>query len=367
MSQGLRRLRVALATAVVGSFLLLRLSAIDNAWVHQSDSTHVVSNSAEVESDAFANGCEGIMGIPFGDDPGWVRVTRDPSPSAPITEMVGQVPDPHAFLPIGSDDGPNGLGMTNGFITYTDNTFTHYGRDFNVFLTLDLAYRHLLADGNFEEYDDDLSLQEYASIEIEWERGALAAFAVPAIGDRLRVFGPLVFDCGHGDDGGEPQGFSCRTEIHPPVGRVVNRQTADADGIPQNGKEMQNPWVWYESTDLQGVSTTLPSTALHDTPVQATVADALFSCYGGNVMEALNGCDDNSNPIDAPCMVSSRFHNSDDLDTWEWGNDVLNQDYTFTVPAPPRPPGAPATDLELFPSSSSGTHSKDAMARFSHS
>lgn len=346
MSLGFRRLRVALATAVAGSCLLLQLSAIDNAWVHQSDSPHIRSTDAELETDAFANGCEGIMGIPFGDDPGWVRVTRDPSPLAPITEIVGQVLDPHAFLPIGDDDGPNGLGMTNAFITYTDNTFTHYGRDFNVFLTLDLAYRHYLADGNFEQYDDDVSLQEYASIEIEWERGALAPFAVPAIGDRLRVYGPLIFDCGHGDDGGEPQGLSYRTEIHPPVGWVVYRRTADADGIPQSGKEMQSPWVWYEPTDLQGMSTTLPSTALHDTPVQATVADAFFSSYGGNVMEALNGCDDNSNPIDAPCLISPRFHDPDGLDTWEWGNDVLNQDYTFAVPAPPRPPGAPV-DVEF--------------------
>jgi hypothetical protein len=346
LSQTSRRLRVALATAAAVAFFLLRLTAIDNAWVHQADSPHIASNEAENETAEFPNGCEGIMGIPFGDDPGWVRVTRDPSPLAPITEMVGQVLDPHAFLPIGNGDGPNGIGMTNAFITYTDNTFTHYGRDFNIFLTLDPAYRHFLADGNFEEYDEGVSLQEYASIEIEWERGALAPFAVPAIGDRVRVYGPLIFDCGHGDDGGEPQGLSYRTEIHPPVGWVIYRQTADADGVPQNDKQLQNPWVWYESTDLQGSSATLPSTALHDTPVQATVADAFFSSYGGNVMEALNGCDDNADPIDAPCWVSSRFHNSDELDTFEWGNDVLNQDYTFAVPAPPLPLGAPA-DVEL--------------------
>jgi hypothetical protein len=347
MSHLSRRLYIPLATAVAASFLLIRLFAIDSVWVHQADSTHIASDDAEVETAEFANGCEGIMGIPFGDDPGWVRVTRDPSPLAPITEMVGQVLDPRAFLPIGTGDGPNGLGSTNGFITYTDNTFTHYGRDFNVFLTLDLPYRHFLADGNFEQYDEDVSLQEYASIEIEWERGALASFAVPAIGDRLRVFGPLIYDCGHGDDGGEPQGLSYRTEIHPPVGWVIYRQTADADGVPQGDKALQNPWVWYEPTDLQGVSTTLPSTSLHDTPVRATVADAFFSSYGGNVMEALNGCDDNDNPIDAPCYVSSRFNNPDDLDTWEWGNDVLNQDYTFSVPAPPLPAGAPA-GLELI-------------------
>lgn len=346
MSKLSRRLRVPLAIAIAGSFLLIRLFAIDSAWVHYADSSHISSNDAEVETDEFANGCEGIMGIPFGDDPGWVRVTRDPSPFAPITELMGQVLDPRAFLDIGNGNGATGLGSTNAFITYTDNTFTHYGRDFNVFLTLDKADRHFLADGNFEQYDDDVSLQEYASIEIEWERGAMAGFAVPAIGDRLRVFGPLIYDCGHGDDGGEPQGLSYRTEIHPPVGWVVYRQTADADGTPQGDKALQEPWVWYEPTDLQGVSTTLPSTSLHDTPVRATVADAFFSSYGGNVMEALNGCDDNSNPIDALCQVSGRFHNSDELDTFEWGNDVLNQDYTFTVPAPPRPANAPA-ELEL--------------------
>ena len=342
-----RRLSVALATAATASLLLLRLSAIDNAWVHFADSTHIASNDAESETTEFGNGCEGAgIGIPFGTDPGWVRVTRDPSPLAPITVLMGQVLDPRAFLSIGTEDGPNGLGMTNPFITYTDNTFNHYGRDLNLFLTLDPAYRQFLADGNFEEYDEDVSLQEYASIEIEWERGALASFAVPEIGDRVRVYGPLVYDCGHGEDGGEPQGLSYRTEIHPPVGWVIYRQTADADGVPQNNKQLQDPWVWYEDTDLQGVSATLPSTALHSTPVQATVADAFFSSYGGNVMESLNGCDDNDDPIDAPCLVSDRFHDSDELDTWEWGNDVLNQDYTFTVPAPPTPVNAPM-DVEL--------------------
>src|SRR5262245_53859494 len=112
MPQPPRHVRVALATAIAASFVLLRLSAIDNVWVHQSDSSHIASNDAEVETAAFANGCEGIMGIPFGDDPGWVRVTRDPSPQAPITELMGQVLDPHAYLPIGNGDGPNGIGMT---------------------------------------------------------------------------------------------------------------------------------------------------------------------------------------------------------------------------------------------------------------
>jgi len=88
----------------------------------------------------------------------------------------------------------------------------------------------------------------------------------------------------------------------------------------------QDPWNWYESTDRQGMGTTLPSTPLHNTSVQATVADAFFSTFGGNVPESLNGCDDGGTEVNAPCM---------NVDGQEWFQPLRNQDYSFFVPAPP--------------------------------
>lgn len=337
-------LGLASASLVAVPNLIPVAGAADNAWVSESDGPFVDSDTAEIDDAAHPNRCEGSVGIPFGDDPGWVRTSGDNSPYAPITEVLGQVLDPRDYLDVDYQlDGQSGLGMSNSQITYTDNTFNHYGRDINVFLTPDADYKHLLADGNFE---NGYNSQEFANMEVEWERGALASFAVPALGDRLRVFGPLIFDCGHGDEGPYAQDDSYRTEIHPPAGWVVYRNSADADGLPQNNKQDQSPWEWYEPTDRQGMAATLPSTSMHDTLVQATVADAFFSSYGGNVMESLNGCDDEPDGYPADCYVSGRFHNDDDLDTWEWGNDIINQDYSFTVPAPPRPPNAPA-QLEL--------------------
>ena len=166
---------------------------------------------------------------------------------------------------------------------------------------------------------------------VEFQRDVVPLFAYPSDGDRITVWGNHIWDCGHGG----PDEY--RSEIHPPFGWAVFRNTAtesDLDQAPPPGKRAQDPWVWYEATDHQGIGATLPSTGLGNTPVQATVVDAFFSSFGANAIEALNGCDDDGgyDQVDADCTAAAGLE-----DYYQWAQPILDTDYSFFVPAPPRP------------------------------
>ena len=92
---------------------------------------------------------------------------------------------------------------TNPFVTHTDAPFNHYSHDINVFVTLDKPFRQLLASGNFEyvqDGGDPIGVEnEHSMIEMEWERSGVPFFAYPAQSDRITVWGPHVWDCGHGE------------------------------------------------------------------------------------------------------------------------------------------------------------------------
>lgn len=344
----LRRIRSGLGAVVaVTAVIAIGASSVvlghAGAWVFQDEGG--LDSSAAIESASSKPGqpnlCEGINGIPFGGDPGWVRTNGSPDPGTPFVEARGQVlPDLNY--------------KTNPFVTHTDAPFNHYSHDLNVFLTLDDPFRQLLASGNFlyEDLDDPVEENEHSMLELEWERGGLPLFAYPSQSDRVTTWGPHIWDCGHGEAeyAFDPQtqqpvlvrAPTYRTEIHSPVGWVAFRNTAtrgDRDVAPPVGKREQDPWVWFEPVDHQGIATTLPSTPLRNTPVQATVADAFFSTFGGNIPESLNGCDDSTaiadDTVDAACL--SNFGGD-----FEWAQPLLNQDYSFFVPAPPKPGPGPA-------------------------
>ncbi len=295
-----------------------------NGWVLLSEAGHS-SNEAEdgpyVDPDFPILGqlgdCEGSVGIPFGANPGWVRVSHETNPAlASFVEARGQI------LYHNTDVG--GPKKPNPFVTHTDAFFNHYSMDINAFLTLDPDYRHLLGDGNFA---NSFEPNERGYIEVEWERGGVPMFAFPEEGDRATVFGEHIWDCGHGDDwiGGDNE---YRSEIHPPVGWVLYRRTSDANDVPGSDAKRTRDWVWYDSDDLPGSAETLPlDGGLIDTPVRATVADAFFSSFGGDVPESLNGCDTDG---PEPCYQAN-----------EWRTSLTKQNYEFFVPAPPQPPADP--------------------------
>lgn len=67
------------------------------------------------------------------------------------------------------------------------------------------------------------------------------------------------------------------------------------------------------------------------------MADAYFTTYGGNAIEALNGCDD-ADDLALNCFDYGdrpELNGNEDIDSWEWHSPILDDDYFFVVPAPP--------------------------------
>lgn len=325
-----------------------------NAWINEAQLPSEVSSQDGAENTSLhptrTNLCEGVTGIPGGLDPGWVRVNGSPNPATPFVQASGQLlPDLyHALHKAGPELEEGHDYKTNPFAHESDNTYNHYMHDLNVFLLLDPPDRGLLADGNFDSamYDSN----EIGMLEIEWERGAVPRWAWPAMNDRITVWGTHIYDCGHGDDPDYIDVVHYRTEIHPPVGWVIFRNLAstyDVDQYPGDAKRNQSPWQWYDTgnpPDHQGMGAIVPlkgpsnasvSSGLFLTPVQTTVADAFFSDFGGNVVEALNGCDDEAQDPASPTTNATCFKPFSN--SWQWMQQILNQDYTFFVPAPPKP------------------------------
>jgi len=209
-------------------------------------------------------------------------------------------------------------------ISHTDAAPNHFTNDLNAYLIPDPEYRHFMADGDMKNEDpDEYGFHDHATMENEWERGGIPKFAYPSRGDRSTMWGPLIFDCGHGGLEGPDGEDVFQTELHPVAGWVIYRRTADADGTPDTPEKRTQSWVWYGPGDSRGIGTSIETTGgTLATPVQTTVADAFFSSWGGDVPESLNGCDSD----DDDCTQDN-----------EWRQNILMQDYTFFVPAPPKP------------------------------
>ena len=63
-----------------------------NGWISPGEAGTDSSDALEKFSvNGLTNLCEGINGIPFGSDPGWVKVGGDPNPFVPFVKLEGQV------------------------------------------------------------------------------------------------------------------------------------------------------------------------------------------------------------------------------------------------------------------------------------
>ncbi len=300
-----------LAVAAIAACLSLVTQVHESAWVH-ADEVGLLSSTAETQS---PQPCQGTVGIPVGLAPGWVRVGGSVDPNTPFVELRGQIFRAH--------------------VTHEDNSANHFSHDINVYIIPDPPYRQFMSDGDMKNEDpDELGFHNHATMENEWEYGGIPIFAWPSRRDRITEWGALIWDCGHGGGDLPIDEDVYQTEIHPHVGWVVYRHLADADGLPmEDGKRTRN-WIWYGDGDLQGAGASIPSQGgTLATVLQATIADAFFSSWGGDAPESINGCDN----IIAPCTQSN-----------EWFMPLLNQDYTFFVPAPPKPPTDPIAGAPML-------------------
>src|SRR5262245_48543896 len=114
---------VAAVAAIAGCLSLVVLMH-ESDWV-KADEVGLLSSTAETQSPAP---CEGIAGIPFGTDPGWVRVGGSVDPNTPFVEVRGQIFRAH--------------------VTHEDNSANHFSHDINVYIIPDPPYRKLMSDGD---------------------------------------------------------------------------------------------------------------------------------------------------------------------------------------------------------------------------
>ncbi len=153
-------------------------------------------------TEALADGCARNRQAEFAREaPGWVYVGDRSSPATG--------PSPPAQWLEGTANGFNGQTLA-AHPSGGDDPTTHDSFDFNVNVLPDPAYQGLVGgdpasrSGNFEGEGE-----ETQRVHIERETNAYPTWAWAEAGDRVKVLGSWVWDCGHWDPGGE------RTELHP--------------------------------------------------------------------------------------------------------------------------------------------------------
>ncbi|MFN2628879.1 MAG: hypothetical protein ABR569_09625 [Gaiellaceae bacterium] len=153
-------------------------------------------------TEALADGCARSRQAQFAREaPGWAYVDdrdyRASGPAPPPQWLLGTV-------------NANGNSAEAAHPSGGDDPTTHHSFDVNVNVLPGPAYSGLLGgdpaskSGNFEGVG-----QETNRVHIERETESLPVFAWGQPGDRIKVLGSWVWDCGHWDPGGE------RTELHP--------------------------------------------------------------------------------------------------------------------------------------------------------
>jgi hypothetical protein len=223
------------------------------------------------------DGCQrAVVNQLFLKSPEWVYVYRDPS----IRTAEGIARVTHAA----KDDAPG----------------EHHWYDFNSNLVPDRQYRYLLggsaAQGtsNYSR-DADRAGEEFRRLHFEWESGTLPFFAWPTEGDRVKLWGSWIWDCGHFATGNRTTGE--RTEFHPLNGIVVTRRSP----YRTRGNESQT--------------------------------DAFIS-NDGNLAHAVEECARTHQPISSDAFGPDL---RTCIQTPANTRQPLSGAYSFFVPAPPRP------------------------------
>jgi hypothetical protein len=225
----------------------------------------------------LTDGCQrAVVNQLFLKSPEWVYVYRDPS--IRVAEGIARVT--HAA----KDDAPG----------------EHEWYDFNSNLVPDRRYRYLVGGssaqrtGNFAR-GETADGEEFRRLHYEWESGTLPFFAWPTEGDRVKLWGSWIWDCGHFTKGQRLTGE--RTEFHPLNGIVVTRRSP----YRTRGPESQ--------TDV-------------------------FISSDGNLAHAVEECARTHQPI-APDQYGPDLRTC--IQTPANKQQLLSRDYSFFVPAPPRP------------------------------
>jgi len=98
--------------------------------------------------------------------------------------------------------------LTLSKMTHTDFPLRpwHFYYDWNYYVEVDKQYFYLNSPAN-HGFD---KLKSKAIMECEWDTNFLPEWAWPMFGDRVKIIGRWIYDCGH------PENGKHRSEIHPP-------------------------------------------------------------------------------------------------------------------------------------------------------
>lgn len=275
-----RSLRLTVVPVVAGA--VIALAAIGTA----AESKPPASRPQPFPQ-AQKDGCQRSVGaLVAGDTPAWVYVHKDRRAKM----AIGTVHNSHFF---GDDLSTN-----------------HLGYDYNVDIVPDAAYENFVGGdpdkktGNFAGGESGSSQERAGTLHTEWENEAMPTFFVPSEGDRVQVWGGWVWDCAHwnsdfSDNGAADPGE--KTEFHPIRAMVTFRKSRFGGA---HGETQADAFISSDGTRAHASA----ECALKHSPVNGDRYDPGYK----TCME---------NPANARQPV----------------NDM---NYTFFVPAPPKPSSA---------------------------
>ncbi|MEK6277400.1 MAG: hypothetical protein AABM29_05235 [Actinomycetota bacterium] len=205
----------------------------------------------------------------------------------------------------------------------------HAFYDFNTDLIPDSGYEYLLGgdpsvpNGNFADNP--------AILHVEWETGTLGRFAWATGGDRAKLWGSWVWDCGHWG-----QGFTADPD--DPTGSIINDTDYFLPGTGMAGG------LRGEQTEFHPMQSVVITRDRATVPVVGeTETDAFLSSLG-TTARSESRCS-KENPAPSPFAYGPNWTACIN-DPAKARNNVNDRDYSFFIPAAPKP-GPSAVNLRF--------------------
>jgi hypothetical protein len=214
----------------------------------------------------------------------------------------------------------------------------HSSYDLDWDVSPDPAYAGLLAgdpsanggqgNGNYA-HDAD-----FAKLHVEWETGSVPSFAWPTDGDRVKVWGQWIWDCGHWGEG-------IQTDQANPQGSLVGTGDYFLPGQVEGGAPAG---LRGEQTELHPMQAIVVN---RRAPYRAVAAesetDAFISSDGTHAL-GNEQCAKQLNPVPGLATYGPDFSGCVNAGANERQN-INGRSYDFFVPAPPRP--SPSAQLRV--------------------
>ena len=252
-------------------------------------------------SQSLADGCQrNIPGLLTFTSPEWVYVhSYDSQFQAPDNTRLAEGVAHHTHP--AEDDLPEG----------------HTDFDLNFNLAVDPQYQDLLAGDPGAQTGNYAPGEEQGDLHMEWETGAIPAWAWPTENDRIKMWGSWIWDCGHWGLG-FPDFFT-------------------PSQIPYNGP------ITGERTEFHSFKFLVDTRANASTTASNETQTDVFGATGGRIAHAQEQC-----AHEHPAPPDAGFFGPDYTacvqDPAMRRQTLNDRDYSFFVPAPPKPsPGAKLT------------------------